>query len=213
MFMHPYFSQFLTVALVHLLAVASPGPDFAIVVRQSITYGRRTALWTSLGVGSGILIHVSYSLLGIGMLVSRSIVLFGIMKMVCALYLVYLGVGALRTNPMNRAELPEITETVLPTTLQALRTGFFTNGLNPKATLFFLSLFTVVIDPATPLVIQAGYGLYMAVATALWFSGLSLLFGHGSVRRVFLKIGHWFDRLTGVVLIGLGLKVAFTEQT
>lgn len=211
--MHPYFSQFLTVALVHLLAVASPGPDFAIVVRQSITYGRRTALWTSLGVGSGILIHVSYSLLGIGMLVSRSIVLFGIMKMVCALYLVYLGVGALRTNPMNRAELPEITETVLPTTLQALRTGFFTNGLNPKATLFFLSLFTVVIDPATPLVIQAGYGLYMAVATALWFSGLSLLFGHGSVRRVFLKIGHWFDRLTGVVLIGLGLKVAFTEQT
>lgn len=210
--MHPYFSQFLTVALVHLLAVASPGPDFAVVVRQSITYGRRTALWTSLGVGSGILIHVSYSLLGIGMLVSRSIVLFGIMKMVCALYLVYLGVGALRTKPMNRAELPGKRKTVLPTTFQALRTGFFTNGLNPKATLFFLSLFTVIIDPATPLVIQAGYGLYMAVATALWFSCLSFLFGHGSVRRVFLKIGHWFDRLTGVVLIGLGLKVAFTKQ-
>ncbi|HHB77182.1 MAG TPA: LysE family translocator [Desulfobulbus sp.] len=210
--MHPYFSQFLTVVLVHLLAVASPGPDFAVVVRQSIVYGRKTAIWTSLGVGSGIFIHVGYSLLGIGLLVSRSIALFSVMKMVCALYLMYLGLGALRAKPMNRAELPGKREKNLPTTAQALRTGFFTNGLNPKATLFFLSLFTVVIDPATPLLIQAGYGLYMAVATALWFTGLSLLFGHGSVRRTFLKIGHWFDRLTGVVLIVLGLKVAFTER-
>jgi len=210
--MHPYFSQFLTVVLVHLLAVASPGPDFAVVVRQSIVYGRKTAIWTSLGVGSGIFIHVGYSLLGIGLLVSRSIALFSVMKMVCALYLIYLGVGALRAKPMNRAEVPGKRAKTLPTTAQALRTGFFTNGLNPKATLFFLSLFTVVIDPATPLLIQAGYGLYMAVATALWFTGLSLLFGHASVRRTFLKIGHWFDRLTGVVLIVLGLKVAFTER-
>jgi RhtB (resistance to homoserine/threonine) family protein len=210
--MHPYFSQFITIAVVHLLAVASPGPDFAIVVRQSITYGRKTALWTSLGVGTGILIHVGYSLLGIGLIISRSIALFGVMKMACALYLIYLGVGAVRTKPMNRAEVPGKSDTIQPTTAQALRTGFFTNGLNPKATLFFLSLFTVVIDPATPLIIQAGYGLYMAVATALWFSGLSLLFGHGSVRRAFFKIGHWFDRLTGAVLIGLGLELALTGR-
>ncbi len=210
--MHPYLAQFLTIALVHLVAVASPGPDFAIIVRQSITYGRKTALWTSLGVGSGILIHVGYSLLGIGLIVSQSIAVFSIMKLAGALYLIYLGSKALRAKPMNRAEVTATKRDHLPTTLQALRTGFFTNGLNPKATLFFLSLFTVVIDPATPLIIQAGYGLYMALATALWFSGLSLLFGHATVRRSFLLIGHWFDRLTGVVLIGLGLRLALTKQ-
>ncbi len=211
--MHPYLTQFMTIAVVHLLAVASPGPDFAIIVRQSITYGRRTALWTSLGIGCGILIHIGYSLLGIGLIVSQSIALFSVMKIIGALYLIYLGTKAIRAKPMNSAEIyTRHNQKNLPTTLQALRTGFFTNGLNPKATLFFLSLFTVVIDPATPLTIQAGYGLYMAVATGVWFSGLSLLFGHSAVRRRFLQIGHWFDRLTGVVLIGLGLKLALTGR-
>jgi len=211
--MHPYLTQFMTIAVVHLLAVASPGPDFAIIVRQSITYGRRTALWTSLGIGCGILIHIGYSLLGIGLIVSQSIALFSVMKIIGALYLIYLGTKAIRAKPINSAEIyTRHNQKNLPTTLQALRTGFFTNGLNPKATLFFLSLFTVVIDPATPLTIQAGYGLYMAVATGVWFSGLSLLFGHSAVRRRFLQIGHWFDRLTGVVLIGLGLKLALTGR-
>jgi len=210
--MHPYLAQFITIAVVHLVAVASPGPDFAIIVRQSITYGRRTALWTSLGVGCGILIHVGYSLLGIGLIVSQSIALFAIMKMIGALYLIYLGTRALRAKPMNRAEVRGKNKDDLPTTAQALRTGFFTNGLNPKATLFFLSLFTVVIDPTTPLIIQAGYGLYMALATAVWFATLSLLFGHTAVRRAFLQIGHWFDRITGAVLISLGLKLALTAR-
>lgn len=210
--MNPYLTQFVTIAVVHLLAVASPGPDFAIIVRQSITYGQRTALWTSLGVGCGILIHIGYSLLGMGLIISQSILLFNLMKFVGALYLIYLGIQALRVQPLNRAEILQPHRHGLPTPWQALRTGFLTNGLNPKATLFFLSLFTVVIDPATPLVIQAGYGLYMALATAVWFSCLSLLFGHRSVRQGFLKIGHWFDRLTGSVLLALGLKLALTGQ-
>jgi len=211
--MHPYLTQFLTVAFIHLLAVASPGPDFAIVVRQSITHGRATALWTSLGIGTGILIHVSYSLLGLGLIISRSIVLFSIMKTLCALYLIYLGVSALKSRPMQEQDASEeVGRHQLPSPLAAYRTGFFTNGLNPKATLFFLSLFTVIIDPATPLVIQAGYGLYMALATALWFSCLSFFFSHERVRRVFYRIGHWFDRITGLVLIGLGLQFALSRQ-
>ena len=211
--MHPYLTQFLTVAIIHLLAVASPGPDFAIVVRQSITHGRATALWTSLGIGTGILIHISYSLLGLGLIISRSIILFSIMKTVCALYLIYLGIGALKSRPIQEQDETDTDmRQQTPTPLAAYRTGFFTNGLNPKATLFFLSLFTVVIDPATPLVVQAGYGLYMAVATALWFSCLSFFFGHERVRRIFYRIGHWFDRITGLVLIGLGLQFAFSRQ-
>jgi threonine/homoserine/homoserine lactone efflux protein len=86
-----------------------------------------------------------------------------------------------------------------------------TNGLNPKATLFFLSLFTVVINPHTPLLVQGGYGVYLAVATALWFCLVAMLFSQQRVRDSFGRLGHWFDRLMGAVLVGLGIKLAFTE--
>ena len=83
----------------------------------------------------------------------------------------------------------------------AFRLGFLTNTLNPKATLFFVSLFSVVISPGTPVAIQAGYGLYMALATGLWFAAVALFFTLPRVRRAFERFGHWLDRLMGGVLL------------
>ena len=94
-----YWAEFLTVALIHLLAVASPGPDFAVVVRESVTHGRRAGTWTAFGVGTAIFLHVGYSLLGIGLIVSQSIMLFNVLKWLAAAYLVYIGIKALRARP------------------------------------------------------------------------------------------------------------------
>jgi RhtB (resistance to homoserine/threonine) family protein len=203
--------EFMTVALVHLLAVASPGPDFAVVVRESVTQGRRVGSWTALGVGCGIFVHVAYSLLGIGLVVSQSIVLFNLFKWLAAGYLLYLGWRALRARPMSLDTADEVGTTSDRSPWQAFVVGFVTNGLNPKATLFFLSLFTVVISADTPLWVQAGYGVYLAGATALWFLLVAWLFSRGRVRAGFARMGHWFDRLTGAVLIGLGVRLAVSE--
>jgi len=203
--------EFMTVALVHLLAVASPGPDFAVVVRESVAQGRRAGSWTALGVGCGIFVHVAYSLLGIGLIVSQSIVLFNLFKWLAAAYLVYLGWRALRARPMNLEAIDGTNAPVARSAWQAFVVGFVTNGLNPKATLFFLSLFTVVISADTPLWVQAGYGVYLAGATALWFLLVAWLFSRGRVRAGFARMGHWFDRLTGAVLIGLGARLALSE--
>lgn len=203
--------EFMTVALVHLLAVASPGPDFAVVVRESVAQGRRAGSWTALGVGCGIFVHVAYSLLGIGLIVSQSIVLFNLFKWLAAAYLVYLGWRALRARPMSLEAIDGTNAPVARSAWRAFVIGFVTNGLNPKATLFFLSLFTVVISPDTPLLAQAGYGLYLAGATALWFLLVAWLFSRGRVRAGFARMGHWFDRLTGAVLIGLGARLALSE--
>lgn len=203
--------EFMTVALVHLLAVASPGPDFAVVVRESVAQGRRAGSWTALGVGCGIFVHVAYSLLGIGLIVSQSIVLFNLFKWLAAAYLVYLGWRALRARPMSLEAIDGANAAVARSAWRAFVIGFVTNGLNPKATLFFLSLFTVVISPDTPLLVQAGYGLYLAGATALWFLLVAWLFSRGRVRAGFARLGHWFDRLTGAVLIGLGARLALSE--
>ena len=206
-----YWTEFLTVALIHLLAVASPGPDFAVVVRESVTHGRRAGLWTALGVGTAIFLHVGYSLLGIGLIVSQSIVLFNALKWAAAAYLLYIGFKALRAKPAEVGTQVKDAERIQRTPKSAFAAGFMTNGLNPKATLFFLSLFTVVISPHTPLPVQAGYGVYLAVATAAWFCLVAMLFSQRRVREGFARMGHWFDRAMGVVLVALGVKIAFSE--
>ncbi|UVJ44821.1 LysE family transporter [Pseudomonas sp. LS1212] len=207
-----YWTEFLAVALIHLLAVASPGPDFAVVVRESVTHGRRAGTWTALGVGTAIFLHVGYSLLGIGLIVSQSIVLFNALKWAAAAYLVYIGIKALRAGPASPEAAAVAASTVERTPRGAFVAGFMTNGLNPKATLFFLSLFTVVINPHTPLAVQAGYGVYLAVATGVWFCLVAMLFSQQRVRAGFARMGHWFDRTMGAVLVALGIKIAFTEM-
>ena len=204
-----YLNEFLLVALVHLLAVISPGPDCAIVSRNSVSSGRRAGLVTASGVGCGILVHVAYSLLGIGFIVSQSVWLFNLLKLAAAGYLFYLGIKALRSRPQTLdgelAPRPPMSST------KAFGNGFVTNGLNPKATFFFLSLFALVISPHTPVGIQAFYGFYLAIATGAWFCLVAVLFSHARVRRGFGRLGHWFDRLMGAVLIGLGLHLVLSE--
>lgn len=206
--MHDYWIEFGKVAIAHLLAVASPGPDFAIVVRQSITHGRRTAVWTSVGIGTGILLHITYCLLGIGLLIVSSVFWFTVVKYAGAAYLAWIGVQALRAQPRqgNVAHLTDVHP--VPRPHGAFMTGFLTNVLgNPKAALFFIALFTVVIDPHTPRLIQAGYGLWMAVATAAWFTFVSFAFTQERVRSAFLRHGHWIDRALGVIFLAFAASL------
>lgn len=206
-----YLTQFLTIILVHFLAVVSPGPDFAVVVKHSVSYGRKTAIMTSLGVGTGILIHVAYSLLGIGFIISKSILAFSIMKYLGAGYILYIGIKALRSKPSDEKTDLVNKQVELPSSKNAFMTGFMTNGLNPKATLFFLSLFTVIIKHDTPMIYQFSYGIYMAFATFVWFTFVSIFFSQDKVRKTFNRVGHWFDRVMGGVLILLGIKLATSE--
>ena len=210
--MTTYWSEFLIVALAHLVAVASPGPDFAMVLRQSITHGRRPAVWTSVGIGTGIFLHVAYSLLGIGLLVRSSVLAFIILKWLGAGYLAWIGQKALRAKPFANGEAPKATAAggapATPGRRAAFVTGFLTNALNPKATLFFVALFSVVINPRTPVLIQTGYGVWMALATMGWFTLVSLFFSQKRVRATFLRCGHWFERTMGVILLALGVRLA-----
>lgn len=204
--MHDYWVEFSKVAGAHLLAVASPGPDFAVVLKQSLAHGRRPAIWTAIGVGTAILLHVGYSLLGLGLLVRSSPTWFAVVKYAGAAYVAWLGIQSLRSKPREETDLdaPQATGPVV-TTRAAFATGFFTNALNPKVTLFFVALFVSVVNPATPKLLQAGYGLWMALATIAWFSLVATLFTRDDVRRKFLRYGHWVDRVLGVVFLAFAV--------
>ncbi|HEY9154953.1 MAG TPA: LysE family transporter [Opitutaceae bacterium] len=216
-----YTAQFITVCGLHLLAVASPGPDFAIVVKQSIQHGRRTGLWTALGIGSGICVHIAYTLLGFGLVLKSSWIAFTTMKVVAAGYLAYLGMRALLPRKLDasangaRIQFEPARESAVTAlnqaSLRAYATGFWTNALNPKVTIFFVAVFSVVVNPATPRLILIGYGVWMAVMTALWFSLVAAFFTRVSVRNAFLRLGPWFDRVIGAVLLGLCVALAFSS--
>lgn len=203
-----YLTEFLTIAIAHLFAVASPGPDFAVVLRQSLSHGPRAGIWTSVGVAAGILVHVSYCLLGVAVILASSESLFTGMKLIAAVYLLYLGVAAIRDSFRIAAPNAVGPDTSLISNRSLMLSGFMTNGLNPKATLFFLALFTVVISPRTPLPVQIVYGIYLSLATFLWFASLSLLLGRPGVRRRVVQAGGWFERCMGVILIALAVQLA-----
>ncbi|GAB3018161.1 LysE family translocator [Bowmanella dokdonensis] len=205
--LQPYWVEFITIATVHLLAVASPGPDFAIVLRHSISFGRRAAVITSVGIGLAILLHVAYSLLGIGLLIKTTPWLFDVLSYAAAAYLAWIGFNAIRSTQSSAARING--ESGQISDKKAFVTGFVTNGLNPKATLFFLSLFAVAISAQTPNQIKIFYGLYFAVATALWFIGLSFFLSSKNVRDFIRRQGHWFDRIMGVLLIALAVRLVW----
>ena len=207
-----FISQFLTIAIVHLLAVISPGPDFAMVTRNSLIYSRKSGVYTSAGLALGIMVHVTYCLLGIGILISQSILLFNIIKFIGAAYLIYIGYKSLRTQPQGTtAEDIQVSEKTL-SAKASIRAGFLTNVLNPKATLFMLALFTQVIDPNTPKSIESLYGTEMVIVTFIWFSLVSIFFSNKLIRTRITRYQHYIERLTGGVLIALGIKVALASR-
>ena len=205
-----YWAEFFTVALIHLLAVASPGPDFAIVVRESVAHGRRAGTWTALGVGTGIFVHVAYSLLGIGLIVSQSIVLFNALKWAAAAYLLYIGFKALRAQPAKTVTDDLHRETGVRTARGAFTSGFVTNGLNPKATLFFLAVFTQVLQINSGLGEKLWYAGIIFGLSAVWWPVLVFLIQSGPVRRGLEKTQKVVDKLLGGMLIALGIKVALS---
>ena len=198
-----YLGEFLALATIHFLAVVAPGPDFAVTIRQSVRFGRPVGICTALGIGAGISVHVLYTVLGVGALMHTLPWMLTAAKVLGGAYLVYLGVNLLRSQPKSaiEGESSEEPPTQQQTLLKAFSTGFLTNATNPKATLFFLAIFTSLISENTPLQVQALYGAWMCFVNALWFVIVALFFSNPGVRLLFLRMGHWFERSMGVILI------------
>lgn len=205
--MGTYLSEFATLALIHFLAVMVPGPDFAVTVSQSVRFGRKIGVITALGIGTGISVHVVYTLLGVGALMHTTPWLMQAARFIGGGYVLYLGWKLIRAKAAQ-VEEPSFSESAAVVGYRkAFSTGFFTNATNPKATIFFLAIFTTIVSPSTPLGIQAFYGAWMCLVNASWFSLVALFFSHAKVRSSFLRLGHWFERVMGLVLILFALRL------
>ncbi|MFJ5937816.1 LysE family translocator [Streptomyces sp. NPDC093071] len=201
--------QLIAVAVITVLAVISPGADFAMTVRNSYLYGRTAGVLAAVGIALGVLVHVTYTMLGVGLLVSRSPALFTAMKLVGAAYLVYIGYRTFVTKARVDVDLSDGEG---PSKAGALRTGFLTNALNPKTMLFVLSTYTQVVSADTPVPQQIGYGLFMSFAHLVWFALAALLFSQQALRDRLLRRQTVLNKAIGTVLVGLGVVLALTPS-
>ena len=203
-------SIFLTVALLHLFAVASPGPDFVLVSRQSFRYGRSVAIWTSVGIALGILFHVAISLTGLSLLLQSQPDLFWYLKLAASLYIGYLGFASLISkDPVNLQKNSIGQEDRY---IKSISTGFLTNVLNPKAFIFFITVFTLVINEDTGLFTKGLLGMYMSLATFIWFSFVSILLTNQKATERFKKAIPWLEKITGLFLIVLAIQIILRES-
>ncbi|MBA1198594.1 LysE family translocator [Pseudomonas plecoglossicida] len=198
-------NELIAVAVFTVLAVISPGADFAMVTRSSYAQGRKAGLAAAVGIALGVQVHVLYTVLGIAVIISQSPALFMAMKVLGAGYLIYLGYQSL-TNT-KRIHLDDVGLGQGRGSLRALRTGFFTNALNPKTMLFVISAYTQVVQPGSSLAQDFAYGAFMSFAHWLWFSLVAVFFSSAALRLAMIERQRVVDRLIGVALIGLGVTV------
>jgi RhtB (resistance to homoserine/threonine) family protein len=204
--------EILAIATIALLGAMSPGPDFVIVSKNSLKYNSKIGFYTALGVGLGIMVHVTYILIGIGVLVSKSILLYSIIKYLGAFYLIYLGCKAVFSKGGSSINMDYDKSMNSISISKAFKEGFLTNALNPKATVFFLSIFTQVITPETAVFMKWGYGVEMALIVSMWFSLMAFVLGNKYVRLKVKKWQKYVDKFMGAVLVLLGLKIAVSKN-
>jgi RhtB (resistance to homoserine/threonine) family protein len=200
-------SAFLAVAA---LVILTPGPDTALVTKNALLYGRRAALATSAGVNTGLLVWTLASALGVAAIVHESETVFTVLKLVGGAYLVWLGLQALRAA--GRGAGPR--GNGLPVerridSARAFRHGLFSNLANPKIAAFFTSLLPQFIAPGHPVLVPFLLlgGLFVAM-TLSWLSAYALMAARAGNLLTRPRVKAALDRVTGLVLVGLGLRLA-----
>lgn len=202
-------SSVISVTVISLLGMLSPGPDFFLVLKNAARYSRAAALTTVAGIVCAVIVHMTYCVLGLAIIIAQTPWLFNIIRYSGAAYLIYLGIKALRSQNHYTLQAEAVQKQEISLKAAFLQ-GFLCNLLNPKATLFFLAVFTQVIDIHTGLWEKIAYAGIIVGLAVLYWPILVYLIQHAAVKRCLNSIQNQVDKLLGGVLILFGIKVALS---
>jgi RhtB (resistance to homoserine/threonine) family protein len=208
--MHPTSSQvlsLLSIGLVQLLAVMSPGPSFLITARTAVARSRSEGVKVALGLGVGTILWAVAALLGLNVLFRAVPPLFMAMKVVGALFLLWIAYQIFRHAPAPVALDGAKGEAVANPFMK----GFLTQISNPKVAVFFGSIFIAMLPAEVPLWMTLALVVIVTFNEVWWYSVVALFFGSGRVRRFYLAAKKWIDRATGLFLGALGLRLLWAS--
>ncbi|PKG81949.1 amino acid transporter [Colwellia sp. 75C3] len=205
-----YMAEIIAVSTIAIFMAMLPGADFVMVTRTSIYNGRLAGLYMSLGMCLSVCIHASYSIAGLAVIIANSPWLFTAIKYLGAAYLIYIAWQLLTTPALLNKD--KNNKTARMSAFKALRLGFTCNILNPKTSIFFLSIFTQVVSVDTPLIMQITYGLIIMLAHFIWYSGIALLLSHPNILPRFNRQKQKIDKVSGFVLMIIAIKLTLVNS-
>jgi threonine/homoserine/homoserine lactone efflux protein len=198
-----YANSLLLLTGVLALSMISPGPNFAIVTATAINASRRAGLIAGLGLAAASATWTLLTLAGLGFVIARIGWLYTALRLVGALYLIYL--GARMIGQARKLAPPPLSATDgIAQERAAFRKAYFVSLTNPKSAAFYGSIFAVALPPNAPLWFSAAIFAIATGLSALWYCGVALLFSTAAVRRRFVKAKAILDAAIGAVLVALG---------
>ncbi len=198
----------LPILWIHLLALMSPGPSTILIIKNSLGNTRKTWLATALGIGVWESFHVVYSILGLGFIISKSILALNAIKYAWALYLLYLAYKLLQSKGSSPADI-WTSKAISPK--QGFTQWLLTWMLNPKATIFFVSLFSLVIKPDTDSSTLIILGILMTINATARFSLVSSILTNNAIQSRYYKVSKYIDRIFWGLLWLFGLKLLLSK--
>ncbi|MGM3173428.1 threonine export protein RhtC [Dickeya lacustris] len=202
---------FMTVALVHWVALMSPGPDFFFVSQTAVSRSRREALMGVLGITLGVVVWAGIALMGLHLLLERMAWLHQIVTVGGGVYLCWMGWQLLRSSLRQRRSSDAPAETALSHQGKTFMRGFLTNLSNPKALIYFGSVFSLFVGDDVGAAARWGLFALISLETLLWFSLVALVFALPAMRRGYQRLAKWIDGLAGALFTGFGLHLIISR--
>ncbi|CAM4260271.1 threonine export protein RhtC [Serratia nematodiphila] len=202
---------FLTVALVHLIALMSPGPDFFFVSQTAASRSRREAMMGVVGISLGIVVWAGVALMGLHLILQKMAWLHQIIMVGGGMYLCWMGWQLLRSARAQQVSPVAEAQVALPKAGRSFIRGFLTNLSNPKAVIYFGSVFSLFVGDSVGAGARWGLFLLIVAETFVWFSLVAVVFALPAKRRGYQRLAKWIDGVAGVLFTGFGLHLIFTR--
>lgn len=200
--------SFINLAVFYLVAITSPGPSLILIIRNGFLYFRKSSVWTALGIVLGITCQAGIVLIGIK-LITHNQILFNCIKIICSLYLIYLGAINLFNKNGIKLQEQDLNKSILQSKWVYFRQGLYVEILNPMALTFFLTLFSIFIKPQATIYLIFLYWLEIVIIGAFWFLSVSLISTSPFIYKHIRKYRYFLEKLLGITLIVLGIDLLF----
>jgi threonine/homoserine/homoserine lactone efflux protein len=192
--------MFIWSSIAHLIALTSPGPDTAIIIRQVNMHGRLAGIYAAFGIGIGIYLHCLLAINGISLFIISNDLYKFIISLIGSLYIFYLGIIMVLPSDIT------VTDNILNATSMrsSFLSGLITNIFNIKAFIFFISLFSILIDSIEGIFFYI-YPIYFSITSSLWFIFLSYLLT--SSKHTNIENSNLVNRLLAIILCSIGVFI------